>query len=113
MTTRAVYKLYDKILITFLSKEQKGKHVYFAKRFFDNWGLGSRKYLLIMYDEKWLWGLVNRKGANMCEELGIYSHTFRYYHRSHINKTMGIAFISFAFENSIENGGDAVKLAFI
>ena len=49
----------------------------------------------------------------MCEELGIDPHTFRAYHKSHINKTMGIEFTAFAFDNSIENGAEAVKLEFI
>ena len=113
MTTRAVYKLYDERIITFLSKEPKGKNMYFEKRYRKNWGLGPRKYLLVIYDEKWFWGLVTRKGAKMCVALGINTHTFRAYYKSHINKTMGIEFTDFAFENSIENGGEAVKLAFI
>ena len=49
----------------------------------------------------------------MSEELGIDPHTFRAYHKYQINKTMVILFTAFAFENSIENGGEAVKLAFI
>ena len=52
MTTRAGYKLYDERVITLLSKEQKGKHMSFAKHFRNNWCLGSRNYLLVMYDEK-------------------------------------------------------------
>ena len=76
MTTRAGYKLYDERLIPLLSKEKKVKHISFAKLLRNNWGLGSRKYLIIMYDKKWFWGLVTRKGAKMCEELGINPHTF-------------------------------------
>ena len=87
--------------------------MFFAKRFRTNWGLGYRKYLLIMYDEKWFWGLVTRKGTQMCEEMGINPHTFIDYHESYINKTMGITFTEFAFQNSIENGGEASKLTFI
>ena len=34
------------------------------------------------------------------------------YHWNHINKVMGIAFVGFAFTNSIENGGEALKLVF-
>ena len=49
----------------------------------------------------------------MCEELGIQPQTFSAYHKSHINKTMGIAFTGFAFEDCIENGGTAVKLDFV
>jgi hypothetical protein len=35
---------------------------------------------LIHYDEKWFWGLVRRKGARACEELGIDPYTFEAYH---------------------------------
>ena len=49
----------------------------------------------------------------MCEELGIDPHTFRACHKSHINKRTGIAFTVFAFENSIENSGEEVKMSFI
>ena len=36
-----------------MSEKQKKEHATFAKPFRNNWGLGSGKYLLIMYDEKW------------------------------------------------------------
>jgi hypothetical protein len=52
-------------------------------------------------------------GAWACEELGIDPHTFKAYHKSHINKTMGMAFVAFTFEDSIENGGNGVKLDFL
>jgi hypothetical protein len=84
----------------------------FSKHFRNNWGLGPGKYLLIMYDEKWFWGMVCRKGAKACEELGIDAQTMRAYHKNHINKTMGTAITGFAFEDNIENGGEAMKLGF-
>jgi hypothetical protein len=99
-------------IIPLLSGTQKKSHFEFSKHFRNNWGLGKGKYLLIHYDEKWFWGLVTRKGDRACEELGIDPHTFEAYHKSHINKTMGVAFVAFAFEDSIENGGKAVKLDF-
>ena len=34
------------------------------------------------------------------------------YHRNHINKVMEIAFVSFAFTDSIECGGEAIKLVY-
>ena len=34
------------------------------------------------------------------------------YHRNHINKVMGIAFVGFAFTDCIESGGEAIKLGF-
>jgi hypothetical protein len=39
--------------------------------------------------------------------------TFRAYHKSHINKTMGISFVAFAFDDNMENGGEAMKFAFL
>jgi len=32
------------------------------------------------------------------------------YHKNHINKVMMTAFTAFAFEDTLENGGDAIKL---
>ena len=34
------------------------------------------------------------------------------YYKCHISKTMGIAVVSIAFEDSLENGGKAFKLCF-
>jgi hypothetical protein len=86
------------------------KHLYFAKRFRNNWGLGGGKYLLIMFDEKWFWGMVLRSYAKAVGELGIDPKSFSAYHRNHINKCMAVAFTAFAFIDSIENGGIAYKL---
>lgn len=82
----------------------------FVKRFINNWRLGAGKCVLIFYDEKWFLGLVTRKQAKCCEELGINPHTFEEYHKNHINKFMGIAWVGFSFTDSIESGGRAVKL---
>ena len=38
--------------------------------------------------------------------------TQKAYHKSHINKTMGVAFTGYAFEDQMENGGGGVKLGF-
>jgi hypothetical protein len=51
-----------------------------------------------------------RCAAKSCPELGIDPHTWAAYHKSHINKTMAVAFTAFAFINNIENGGTALKL---
>jgi hypothetical protein len=104
--------LYDKRIIPLLSPAQQKSHMTFSKHFRNDWGLGPGKYLLIMYDEKWFWGMVCRKGAKACEELGIDAQTMRAYHKNHINKTMGTAITGFAFEDNIENGGEAMKLGF-
>ena len=112
LTSRIGYRLYAERVIPNLSAEQKIKHFTFARHFLNNWGLGSGRYLLFHYDEKWFWGLVMRRGAKACEELGVDQAAFAAYHRNHINKVMGIAFTAFAFTDSIMNGGEAVKVGF-
>ena len=84
-----------------LSNEQNAKHFAFAVLFRNNWGLRPGKYLLIHYDEKWFWGLVQRRQAKACAELNLDPVTFRAYHRNHINKVMGVAVTAFAFKDSI------------
>lgn len=54
-----------------------------------------------------------RLGAKACEELDINAQTFLAYHKYHINKTMGISFVAFAFDDNMENGRDATTLAFL
>lgn len=110
--SREGYCLYAERIIPLLSEEQKAKHFAFAARFRNNWGLGPGKYLLVHYDEKWFWGLVQRRHAKACKELELDPVTFKAYHRNHVNKVMGVAVTAFAFEDSIENGGDALKLGF-
>ena len=53
-----------------------------------------------------------RRAAKSCEDLGINPQSYSAYHKSHIAKTMGVAFTAFAFEDNIENGGNAIKLGF-
>ena len=72
--------------------------------------MGGGKYLLIEFDEKWMWGLVVRRYAKSCSKLGLNKEYFKAYHRNHINKVMMIAFTAFAFEDNIENGGEVIKL---
>jgi hypothetical protein len=112
VTTRDGYRIYTERIVPLLTPKQKKSHLNFAKHFQNNWSLGGGKYLLIMYNEKWFWGLVARAGAKACDELGIDANTFHAYHKCHINKTMGIAFTGFAFQDTIENGGEAIKLGF-
>ena len=50
--------------------------------------------------------------SKKCSELGLIKQFFRAYHRNHINKVMLTCFSGFAFEDSIENGGIAVKLGY-
>jgi hypothetical protein len=42
-----------------------------------------------MYDEKWFWGLVTRQGEKPAKNWGSIA-IFQAYHKSHINKTMGV-----------------------
>ena len=95
-----------------LSPQQRAKHLAFARRFRSNWGLGGGKFLLIMFDEKWFWGLVLRNHAKKIASNGVGHHTFSAYHRNHINKTMAVGATAFAYKDSIENGGRAHKIGF-
>jgi hypothetical protein len=93
VSSRAGYKLYAERHS--LSGAQKKSHFEFSKHFHKNWGLGKGKYLLIHHNEKWFWRLVTRKGDHACEELVIDSNTFEAYHKSYINKMMGVSFAFF------------------
>jgi hypothetical protein len=110
--SRPGYHLYCECVIPLLKNVQRLKHFTFAKHFCNNWGLGSGKYILIEYDKKWFCGLVMHRGAKSCADLGINPQSYSAYHKSHISKTMGMAFTAFAFKDSIENGGEAIKLGF-
>jgi hypothetical protein len=50
--------------------------------------------------------------AKACEELGISPVTSAAYYKSHISKVMATAVIGFAFEDSMDNGGEAMKQGF-
>ena len=49
----------------------------------------------------------------MCAELGIDYQNLEAYHKNHINKCMAVAFVGYAFEDNMENGGEAFKLEFL
>ena len=108
--TREGYRMYTERVIPLLNLVQKGKHFKFAKRLVTNWGKGKGKYLLIHYDEKWFWGMLFRKTAKSFDELP--KATIKAYHKCHISKTMGVAVVGIAFQDSLENGGNAFKLRF-
>ena len=110
LMSREGFRYYAERSIPLLTAHQMGKHLAFARHFRNNWGLGGGKFLLIMFDEKWFWGLVLRSYAKQVAELGIDPRSFAAYHRNHINKCMVVAFTAFAFVDSIENGGVAFKL---
>jgi len=111
VVSREGYRMYTEKVVPLLSKTQKEKHFTFAKRVLDNWGVEkSKKFLWIHYDEKWFWGMLFRKTAKTFDDLP--KSVVRAYHKNHISKTMGIAFVAFAFDDTIENGGTAVKVRF-
>ena len=105
-------EVYPERVIPLISKEQQSKHLQFARHFTNRWGLREQKILLVHYDEKWFWGLVLRRNAKACEELGVSRQDFKAYHKSHINKVMGIAAVGAAFNGSLNNGCEGVKIAF-
>ena len=74
------------------------------------WGKEKGKFLLIHYDEKWCWGMLLRSTAKSFD--GVDKQTYKTYHKCHLSKTMGIAVVAMAFEDTLENGGDAIKLIF-
>ena len=110
VTSREGYKLYTERVIPLLTKEQREKHLAFAKHLINNWGKGIGKYLLIHFDEKWFWGMLMRMTAKTFD--GVAQNIMRIYHKCHVSKTMGIAAVAMAFEDSLENGGTAVKMLF-
>jgi hypothetical protein len=108
--SREGFHLYNERIIPLISQTQKQKHFDFASHFRNNWGLNSRRYLLIHYDEKWFWGMLLRKNAKSFDDLPVAVQ--KAYHKLHISKVMCVAVVGFAFRDTIENGGEAVKLAF-
>jgi hypothetical protein len=103
--------MFTEQVIPLLSANLKNKHFDFSKRLLTNWGKGNGKFLLIHYDEKWFWGLLLfHKTAKCFDDLP--KNVIKAYHKCHISKTMGIAVVAIAFENSLENGGTAMKLCF-
>ena len=108
--SREGYAMYSERVIPLLSKEQRQKHYIFSKRFLNNWGYGAGKFLLIHYDEKWFWGMLLCKTAKKFK--GLDPETIKAYHKCHISKTMGIAVVGCAFDNTLENGAVGVKIVF-
>ena len=110
VTSKAGYKMYKERVIPYLSSEQCKKQLSFAKRFVNNWDRGPGKYLLIHYDEKWFWGLLLRNTAKWFE--GVEKDVKKFYHKCHVTKTMGIAVVGIGFQDTLENGGEGVKILF-
>ena len=77
LTTTESFSYYAERILPNLLSHQKVKHKEFAERFRMNWGLGAGKYLLIEFDEKWMWGLVVRRYAKSCKKLGLNKKYFK------------------------------------
>ena len=71
--------------------------------------MGRGKYLLIKFDEEWMWELVVREFAKSYKELVLKKRFFKACHKNHINKVMMTVFTAIAFEDSLEKGGEAIK----
>ena len=54
--------------------------------------------------------MLTRKNAKTFEGVGM--RAMKAYHKCHIAKTMGIAVVGMVFEDSLENGGTAIKMLF-
>jgi hypothetical protein len=79
----------------------------------DNWNISTENHTRIaLHDEKWFWGMVCRGDAKACEELGISPVIFAAYHKSHVSKVIAAAVVGFTFEDSMDYGGEAMKLGF-
>ena len=76
----------------------------------NNCGLGSGNYLLINYDEKWLWGMVMRRSAKACVAIGLGPVSYKVYHSIHINRVIHVTVTRIAFIDSLDNRGEALKL---
>merc|ERR1711884_940136 len=84
MASHVGYSIYTQCMLPLLSKEQRMKHVQFAKHLLDNWGSPRQKILWIHYDEKWWFGHVNRGNCKKLEQLGLEkTHTYAY-HKNYI-----------------------------
>ena len=107
------FSYYNERIIPLLTARQKEKHVTFSRHLRNHWNLSPdqlKKVLLIHYDEKWFWGLVPRSHAKKCDSIPVYRKHMRAYHKKYINKVMVIAVSGYAFSESIESGGDGLKI---
>jgi len=103
------YSRYMERVLPLMTRHQRREAVRFARKLRSNWGRGGGKYLYITFDEKWFFGLVLRH-AKMCEALGLKRGHLYAKHKNHITKTMVVAFVAYAFEDNMENGGTGVLL---
>ena len=112
----ASFSYYNERIVPLLTSNQRRKHVEWATKFRNHWGLSKEqreKVLLIHYDEKWFYGMVPRTHAKHCEELFLTRKDLPAYHKNYINKVMVLAITGYAFKNRIEDGGDGLKIGLI
>ena len=86
----------------------------FAERVHRKWDLPSEttnKILWIHSDEKWFYGLVARKSAKACSEIGIAKQSYNAHHKSHIKKVMAHCTVGYLFDSKVENGGKGFLIA--
>ena len=50
--SREGFRYYAERIVPLLTTHQMEKHLAFARKFRNNWGLGGGKFLLVMFDEK-------------------------------------------------------------
>jgi hypothetical protein len=100
--------MYRKNIIPGLTPQNSAKQVTFSKDVHNRWGLPGQKFLWLMSDEKWFWGLVARSNAKAIPELGLHKTSYSAHHKNHIAKVMAHATVGFAFEGSPEDGGDGL-----
>ena len=112
MASYAGYSLYTEQTLPLLSSIQMKKNVTFSQRLQNNWNLPRQKILWIHYDEKWWYGHVNRGNCKLLEILGLEKQYTFVQHKSHVDKVMVVAFVAYAFDQNIDNGGDGIKLGF-
>uniref|UniRef100_A0A6U5I0W1 Uncharacterized protein n=1 Tax=Corethron hystrix TaxID=216773 RepID=A0A6U5I0W1_9STRA len=105
MLSRKTFCYYAEHILPNLLPHQKENLKVFAVRLQNNWGQGGGKFLHVMFDKKWMWGLVVRQHAKSCKKKGLQKKYLKAYHRNHINKVMLTAFTAFAFDDHFENGG--------
>ena len=74
--SREGFRYYAERIIPLLTTHQMEKHLAFARKFRNNGGLGGGKFLLVMFDEKWFWGLVLRSYAKQVAEFIIVPRSF-------------------------------------
>ena len=103
--------------VPLLSNAQRRGQVLFAQRFLNRWDQSwkrGQKFLLVHFDEKWFYANAIRPGAKLDRARGLYQGRYRRTKNSHhIDAVMILAFVGFAFNDHILNGGEGVKVGMV